>query len=112
MAKRTKDLGTPTVIVRFCPITPEQLAENRRNREIVASAVFSRMLGFSVTATTYEDGSNTYPCKELHICHGEEIVYPNRTKPEDLPEWAIDAINTTAYKRGESGNSAIAEDVI
>lgn len=102
MAKRTKDLGPPTVIVRFCPITPEQLAENRRNREIVASAVFSRMLGFPVTATVYDDGSNTYPCKELHICHGDEVVYPNRTKPEDLPEWAINAINSDAYKLGEN----------
>lgn len=101
MVKQTKDLGTPTVTVRFCPITPEQLAENRRNREIAASAAFSRMLGFPVTATTYDDGSNTYPCKEVHIYHGDEVVYLNRTELEDLPEWAVDTINSDAYKRGE-----------
>lgn len=112
MAKRAKDLGTPTITVRYCPITPEQLAEKRREREIIASAIFSHVLGFPVTATIYDNGSNTCSRKEVHICHGDEVVYPNRTKPEDLPKWAIDAINSDVYKLGERRVAQMMKDKI
>ena len=89
MGKRQKDLGTPTVVVRFAPITPECLAENRRIREEAVSAVESRRLGFPVIATTLE---GPQPDREPWISHGGEVVYPNRMDPEKLPEWAKKAL--------------------
>lgn len=91
MAKRVRDLGTPTVLVQYVATTPEERAEIRRAQEKALSDVASRQLGFSVIATI-DPGKPPEHYGETRICHGDETIYPGRMKKEALPPWAIDAL--------------------
>lgn len=91
MAKRARDLGTPTILVRYVATTPEERAEIRRAQERALSDMASRQLGFPVIATI-DPGDPPEHYGETRICHGNEVIYPGRMKKEDLPPWAIDVL--------------------
>lgn len=111
MPKQTKDLGTPTVRVRYIATTPAEKAAKRRELEQVLSEISSRQLGFPVSATL-EMGTPPAHYGKTRICHGEEIVYPDLIDKELLPDWAIDAINTFGNDCGARRNFPAAEGVI
>lgn len=111
MAKRTKDLGTPTVRVRYIATTPAEKAAKRRELEQVLSEISSRQLGFPVSVTL-EMGTPPAHYGKTRICRGEEIVYPDLIDKELLPDWAIAAINTFGNDCGDRRNSPAADGTI
>lgn len=105
MAKRVRDLGTPTVLVQYVATTPEERAEIRRAQEKALSDMASRQLGFSVIATI-DPGKPPEHYGETRICHGNEVIYPNRMKKEDLPPWAVDVLTTFGFT-SDYGNATV-----
>lgn len=98
MVKKTSDIGTPTVLVRYQSATPEDVLENRRCLETAISNVVSKQKGFPIRATV-EWKERPVDYGETRICRGEEIVFPDRENEETLPEWAVKALDTFSTAR-------------